>query len=47
MILYKYMSHETAEIVLNRRSLAFSIASEFDDPFETEAGYPMESSNLL
>ena len=47
MILYKYMSPEGALKVLEENSIAFSIASEFNDPFETQAGYPVQPSNSI
>ncbi|MNF71721.1 hypothetical protein D3C84_536780 [compost metagenome] len=47
MILYKYMSPDVAQLVLERNSIAFSIASEFNDPFETVAGYPIRPSNPI
>jgi hypothetical protein len=47
MILYKYMSPEGALKVLEGNSIAFSIASEFNDPFETQAGYPVQPSNPI
>lgn len=47
MILYKYMSPKVAEKVLEGNSIAFSIASEFNDPFETVAGYPVQSTNPI
>jgi hypothetical protein len=33
--------------VIENNSIAFSIASEFNDPFETEAGYPFESDDIF
>lgn len=45
MILYKYMSAEVADKVLRGNSIAFAIASEFNDPFETLAGYPAQKSS--
>ncbi|MBB3185018.1 hypothetical protein FHR95_002598 [Halomonas fontilapidosi] len=47
MILYKYMSAEVARKVLHGNSIAFAIASEFNDPFETIAGYPVHPSNPI
>lgn len=47
MILYKYMSAKGGMKVIEGNSIAFSIASEFNDPFETEAGYPTKASNPI
>jgi hypothetical protein len=41
------MSPEVALKVLEGNSIAFSIASEFNDPFETAAGYPVKPSNPI
>ncbi|MDA3838264.1 MAG: DUF2971 domain-containing protein [Candidatus Delongbacteria bacterium] len=47
MILYKYLTHDGAMKVLENNSIAFSIASDFNDPFETQAGYPFNSDDIL
>ncbi|WP_321495162.1 hypothetical protein [uncultured Desulfobacter sp.] len=47
MILYKYMSPEGAQKVIETDAIAFSIASEFNDPLETEAGYPVQPTNPI
>jgi hypothetical protein len=47
MILYKYISPEGALKVLEENSIAFSIASEFNDPFETQVAYPFQASNPI
>jgi hypothetical protein len=41
------MTHEGAMKVLEINSIAFSIASEFNDPFETHAGYPFNSDDVF
>ncbi|SMY16294.1 DUF2971 domain-containing protein [Photobacterium aquimaris] len=47
MILYKYMSFEAAKSVLKNNSLGFANPKTFNDPFELEAGYPIEGDNPL
>jgi len=41
------MSPEGALKALKGNSIAFAIASEFNDPFETQAGYPVQASNPI
>lgn len=41
MIIYKYLSSELGKAVIGNGKVAFSLARYFNDPFETEAGYPV------
>ncbi len=47
MILYKYQSHDVGMQVVTKGKVAFSFARDFNDPFETEAGYPVEKMDPI
>lgn len=47
MILYKYMSLATAQIILATNRIGFSRAGFFDDPFDTPIATPVQTGNPI